>query len=196
MKIAIIGLGNPGLHYQHTRHNVGFWLVDQFACNQGVKFAFQKKYNSEIVEFIRKDQKVFLIKPFSFMNESGKNLKKLLSISGCGCENAILVHDELNLPLSGIKISHGKGTGGHNGVKSVVESLGAPLTRVRIGIGEKHAATQNLADYVLTKFTVDEKARLFERTPHFLNAINSILDDGIEKAMNFFNQKKLINTSS
>tara|TARA_B100001093_G_scaffold169566_1_gene162329 strand:- start:2906 stop:3496 length:591 start_codon:yes stop_codon:yes gene_type:complete len=195
VKVAVIGLGNPGLQYESTRHNVGFWLIDQFAGYSGASFSFKKKYNSEIVEVVRNKRKILLIKPLSFMNDSGKHLKSLLSLSGCDGDNVILLHDEITLPLSALKISHGQGNGGHNGVKSVLQALGSPLTRMRIGIGEKKIETQNLADYVLSKFSVREKSRLDERKAHFINGLTTIIDDGVDKAMNFFNQEKLIPTT-
>ena len=121
---AIIGLGNPGIQYANSRHNLGFWLLDKFAESQKINFIEKSKYCAEICKMSFQDQSFMLVKPFTFMNESGKFLKNLLSSNNCEFDKTILVHDELTLPVGRMKISVGQGDGGHNGVKSVFPGLG------------------------------------------------------------------------
>jgi PTH1 family peptidyl-tRNA hydrolase len=129
-----------------------------------------------------------LVKPLTFMNQSGKYLRSLLSSNSCDVDKSILVHDELTLQVGQMKISTGKSAGGHNGVKSIFDTLGNSLCRLRLGIGQKENPDMGLSDYVLTTFKQSEGQLLESRSKHFLNALKSILDDGIEQAMNIYNQ--------
>jgi PTH1 family peptidyl-tRNA hydrolase len=130
------------------------------------------------------------------MNNSGNLLPSLLKYSGFGESCITVVHDELNLPLGVLKISNSKGAGGHNGVKSIMNALNTPFTRVRIGIGGKPKLNQSLSSYVLSSFNQVESDILSKRLPHFLNALHSIIETGVEKTMNIFNQEKQIETTS
>lgn len=129
-----------------------------------------------------------LVKPISFMNESGKFLKSLLSINNCELEESILVHDELTLPVGCMKISLGQGDGGHNGVKSVFSGIGRNLKRLRLGIGPKSNPEMGLANHVLSRFSSDEQATLENQSVLFLDALKSLMTEGVDKAMNFYNQ--------
>jgi PTH1 family peptidyl-tRNA hydrolase len=196
-KFGIIGLGNPGLNYTQTRHNVGFWLLDEFAKQNDTFFTQDKKLSADICKFnYRSSHKMLLIKPTTFMNNSGSRLPSLLKNNGFFGSSIVVVHDELTLPLGVLKISNTKGAGGHNGVKSIMAALSTPFTRVRIGIGSKSLPDQSLSDYVLSKFSQMESDYLDKRLPHFASAIHSIIDSGVEKTMNIFNQEKQIETTS
>ena len=122
--VAIIGLGNPGSRYSKTRHNLGFWFLDNLAKSHGITFQSKSKFNSDISKFTHNDRSYMLVKPLTFMNQSGKYLRSLLSSNSCDVDKSILVHDELTLQVGQMKISTGKSAGGHNGVKSIFDTLG------------------------------------------------------------------------
>jgi PTH1 family peptidyl-tRNA hydrolase len=185
---AIIGLGNPGTKYHRTRHNLGFWLVDELAQREKAIFKSNKKYHAEVAQLPRTESKVLLVKPMNYMNESGKFLSPLLSYFKCPVGNAIVVHDELAFPLGEVKVSRNKGAGGHNGVKSVISSIGSEFTRFRVGIGMKPNPEVNLADFVLSKLSLTEWTFLQERKDYLCLALLNLLDDGVEIAMNLINQ--------
>jgi PTH1 family peptidyl-tRNA hydrolase len=196
-KYGIIGLGNPGSHYTETRHNIGFWILDEFAKQNEVTFSRNEKFGADTCKYLHKSSyQILLIKPFTFMNNSGTLLPSLLKYSGFGDSHITVVHDELNLPLGVLKVSNSKGAGGHNGVKSIMTALNTPFTRVRIGIGGKPKPGQSLSSYVLSSFNQVESEILSKRLPHFLDALHSIIESGVEKTMNIFNQEKQIETTS
>lgn len=186
--IAIVGLGNPGARYVNSRHNLGFWLIDKLADEHKIKFIEKSRYCAEIAKFSLGEKSFMLIKPLTFMNESGKFLKGLLANNNCELKESIIVHDELTLPVGHLKISVGQGDGGHNGVKSVFSEIGLNLKRLRLGIGAKKKPEMDLANHVLSRFTPQEQAVLDMQAGHFLNALNSLMTDGVEKAMNFYNK--------
>jgi PTH1 family peptidyl-tRNA hydrolase len=187
--VAVIGLGNPGLIYTRTRHNLGFWLLDKFANHKKTTFHLKSRYNSEIAKLSCNHKSCILIKPQTYMNESGKNLKTLLSQNNCDPSEAILVHDEVTLPVGRMKITNGgRSHGGHNGVKSVFSSLGDSICRLRIGIGQNNNPNSKLSDFVLSDFNEEEVKCLELRSETFLNALCSLINDGPDKTMNVFNR--------
>jgi PTH1 family peptidyl-tRNA hydrolase len=185
---AIVGLGNPGSYYAQTRHNLGFWLLDQLADTQQVVFQEKSKFSAEITKLSYAEKSFMLVKPLTFMNESGKFLKMLLSKNNCDVTDTILIHDELTLPVGRMKISKNNGDGGHNGVRSVFLNIGSNLTRLRLGIGQKKNPAMDLADHVLSKFTTEETQLLDQQKENFLNALKSLMSEGADRAMNRFNQ--------
>ena len=122
------------------------------------------------------------------MNESGKFLSPLLSYFECSADHAIVVHDEIAFPLGEIKVSRNKGAGGHNGVKSVLSSIGSGFARFRVGIGMKPNPEVNLADFVLSKLSAEEWTFLQERKDYLCQSLLNLLDDGVDVAMNLINQ--------
>ena len=185
---AIIGLGNPGAQYVNSRHNLGFWLLDKFAESQKINFTEKSKFSADICKISYQGKSFILVKPITFMNESGKFLKSLLSSNNCELEQSILIHDELTLPVGRMKISLGQGDGGHNGVKSVFSGIGRNLKRLRLGIGPKQNPEMSLANHVLSNFSSDEQATLEHQSVLFLDALKSLMTEGVEKAMNLYNQ--------
>jgi len=187
-KWVIIGLGNPGDKFHNTRHNLGFWLLDLLARKQNLKFKLSKTHHAYFTSMHFSKKKIYLVKPDTFMNESGRYLSSLLSFFNCSSENVILIHDELTLPLGNLKISKNKGAGGHNGVASVISSIGNSLIRFRLGIGSKPFDQMKLSDFVLSKFSKPELCLLENQKESFLNAIYSIFENGLSSTMNFINQ--------
>ena len=185
--IAIVGLGNPGELYDNTRHNIGFWIVDQLALSLNLKLVESPTHTSHIAEFQRSGRKVFLVKPMTYMNHSGKVLQKLFSSFGIDHSSCLLIHDELNIELGKAKLSGKKGPGGHNGVVSVFESLGYMPARLRVGMFAERSPEKSLADFVLSSFSADEVKLLQQKLPDFLSYIFNFLDHGLDKAMNLTN---------
>lgn len=187
---AVIGLGNPGEVYRNTRHNLGFWLLDKIAEKGNVKFKNSREYHADHSIMPYKESNILLIKPMTFMNESGRYLLSILNYFQCPLANVILIHDELTLPLGELKISKNRGAGGHNGVISVISALGSSFTRFRIGIGKKSFPQMKLSDFVLSKLTSEECTLLEQEEDNFNNALFSIFDNGVDATMNLINQTR------
>ena len=187
-KLAIIGLGNPGAEYQKSRHNLGFWLIDTLAEQENLIFKENKQFHAQVTHMQRKERKFLLVKPMSYMNESGKFLSSLLSYFDCSPIDSIVVHDEIAFPLGQLKISRNKGAGGHNGVKSVISSIGSSFVRFRVGIGTKPHPEVKLADFVLSKLSNQEWAFLQTRKDCLCNSLLDLLDRGVDATMNLINQ--------
>lgn len=145
---AIIGLGNPGPTYFYTRHNIGFRALDALAS--AYHASWQKKDNAEIATIQVNDKKVILIKPQTYMNDSGKVIPSLLK-QGIKAENILVVHDELEQPFGKIQVRMGGSARGHNGLKSIIGVCGDQFARMRMGIS-RPANKEDVPDYVLQKF--------------------------------------------
>ncbi len=167
----IIGLGNPGADYAKTRHNFGFMVLDQLAADQGLTFCDISKWKAETAELVVHDQKVILIKPLTYMNLSGQTVAKFASYYKVEPEDIWLISDDLDLPLGRIRIRQGGSSGGHNGLKSVIECLGSDqFYRIRGGIapagpgreGESTLAEPEASIYVLQAFEEKEQRLLAE----------------------------------
>jgi PTH1 family peptidyl-tRNA hydrolase len=187
MKI-IVGLGNPGRKYEDTRHNAGFMAVDALAGS--LRFSLsQEKYQALIGRGRIGDRDVLLMKPQTFMNESGRSVQAALRFTTAGPSDLIVAHDELDLPLGIIRIKIGGGHGGHNGLRSIMEQIGsADFVRVRVGIG-RPSPGREAADYVLSSFMHGERSVAADAVRAAAEALAAIVIDGPVKAMNDFNRK-------
>jgi len=191
--ILIIGLGNPGKKFQKTRHNIGFRAVDEIAANfQFPIFNLQSIFNAEISKGIFKNRKIILAKPQSFMNLSGKAVKTLFSSFKFQDSRLWVVHDDIDLPLGKIKISVGRSSAGHKGVKSIIHELKTKdFVRFRIGIKQR---TENkkqrieVEKFVLKNFRKEEEKIVKDVIKKTAEAIEFALKNGIEKAMSKFNK--------
>jgi len=189
----IIGLGNPGKNFDKTRHNLGFTIIDEFAKeNDFLEFKFSKKFNAEISKKFWDSDEVILAKPQTYMNESGRTVKKIMSNVKCQMSNVWVVHDDLDLEIGKIKIVKNRGPAGHNGIKSIIENLGTKdFVRFRIGIRPIVSSYEHYKliekKFVLKKFTRDEKKILKQTLQKIVKAIETSLRQGIEKAMSEFN---------
>lgn len=150
----IVGLGNPGKEYEKTRHNAGFWALDQVAKMQNVKFKQDKRFGCEIAHTSIGDEKVLLVKPQTFMNRSGEAVKKILEFYKIDTSDTLIFCDDTYLSLGSARARFDGQSGGHNGLDSVINSIGPNFWRARIGIGEQ--GTLKLEDYVLQKMPDDE----------------------------------------
>ena len=179
--IIIIGLGNPGEQYKNTRHNVGFMTIDAFAkANNFPEFNLQKKSNALVSE----QNNILLAKPQTFMNESGKAIKELAKNKNA---EIIVIHDDIDLPIGKIKIIKERGSAGHKGVESIIKNIGNDgLIRFRIGIaGSKETKAMEV---VLKKFSADEQETVNQTIQKTVSALNSFINDGLDKTMNEYNK--------
>ena len=157
----IVGLGNPGPRYADTRHNAGFWFVDRFAAAERLTLKAETRFHGEVATWSRTAGDVRLLKPLTFMNESGRAVQALAAYYRIPVEHILMVHDELDLPPGDLRLKSGGGHGGHNGLRSTIGALNSPaFLRLRVGIG--HPGTAPLVTpYVLGKPPADQ-TRLIE----------------------------------
>jgi len=191
--VVVVGLGNPGPGYTRTRHNVGFRCVDHFATARGAKFT-RTACNARLAEFNSGDARVVLAKPRTFMNLSGQSVQGLVRTFRIPVESLVVVYDDVDLPLGRIRVRSSGGSGGHNGVKSIVALLGTDrFPRVRVGIGrpdDSGASAWNddtLVDYVLGRFSPEEERVIQESVAKVSDVLECIVTEGVEAAMNRYN---------
>lgn len=172
----IIGLGNPGAEYAQTRHNAGFWLLDELAWQHKITFSTEKKFFGQVGRGKIGTQEVRLLKPDTFMNQSGKAAATLALFYQIVPEEILVVHDELDLPCGSVKLKQGGGNGGHNGLKDIQQRLGSPqFWRLRLGIdhpGDKNA----VVGYVLKKPRPEEQQEIDHTILHALNVLPDVIN--------------------
>lgn len=191
---VVAGLGNPGEHYARHRHNVGFWVVNELARRVHVQpKAVGRTLAIAVGELA--GAKVALVKPRTYVNESGVAIRQALDFSGGDVEHTIVVYDELDLPPGALRIRRGGGTGGHNGLKSIAAAAGSEFVRVRIGIGRPTRGGEPswdpdvVADWVLSAPGDDDRALLEATVRSAADAIEAVITDGVEAAGNRFNRR-------
>ena len=185
----IVGLGNPGDDYAHTRHNLGFMLVDKLAA-EAVISVKRRECQSLIGTGIIESQRVKLVKPQTFMNLSGEAVSCLTSKYEIeATKSLIVISDDLALPFGAIRLRQRGSAGGHNGLKSIIASLGTnEFMRLRIGIQPEHPLSDS-KKFVLSEFSREEKRALDEILECGAQAVRSVIGDGIAKAMSLFNSE-------
>ena len=189
MKI-IAGLGNPGAEYARTRHNVGFMLVDALADKLGAGGEWRLKQDAMIAETRIGMEKVILMKPMTYMNESGRAVGPLLSWYKLTSSDLIVMHDDIDIPVGTVRIRKKGSAGGHNGMKSVLYHVGDEnFARVRIGIG-RPKENWTVINHVLSTFSDEEKIEIDKEIEYLVPAVECIVTDGIDLAMNRYNPKK------
>ena len=183
----IVGLGNPGAEYAKTRHNAGFILVERLAEQWKSNWANERKFAARVAKAERHGQKVLLCEPQTFMNLSGEAVGALVQYYQLPLAKILVVVDDADLPLGEIRLRPGGGTGGHHGLESVTQHLGAKeFARLRIGIGRKNEARQ-ITGHVLGKFSADESALLEKVLERASGQLECWLSAGLQPAMNQFN---------
>ena len=182
----IVGLGNPGEKYAGTRHNAGFWCVDRIAKENGIKFS-RKNRSTLVGEGVIEGQRVVLAKPRTFVNRSGASVTYLLARFGAKPQQLLVIYDELNLPLGKLRLRPHGSAAGHNGVKSIIEALGTDdFPRLRFGIGRPDPQSDQIG-FVIGQMEEDERQKANEMVERTAEAVSSLLNDGIDVAMNKFN---------
>ena len=183
----IAGLGNPGLPYEGTRHNVGFDVIDAIADEYNISVDYRKN-RALIGKGIIEGQKVILAKPLTYMNLSGDSLREFVNYYKLDPESEmIVIYDDIDLEPGQIRIRKKGSAGGHNGIKSIIAQLGTQnFYRVKVGVGAKPKGW-DLADYVLGRFSPQERELVDQAVVQAAEAVEMILSQGIEAAMNHYN---------
>ena len=186
----IVGLGNPGKQYEHTRHNIGFDVMDAIADKYNISIS-EKKHKALCGKGIIEGQKVVLAKPQTFMNLSGESVVELLNYYKLDPESEMLViFDDISLAPGGLRIRKKGSAGGHNGIKNIIALTGTQnFMRVKVGVGEKPKGW-DLADHVLGHFDGEDRKKVEEAILDAVKATEMILQDEVDQAMNDFNGKK------
>ena len=181
----IVGLGNPSKEYEQTRHNAGFWFIDELAWQWKVSLKEDKKYFGEVARVSRAEGDVWLLKPLTFMNLSGKAVGALAQFYKIKPEEILVVHDELDIPCGRIRLKRGGGNGGHNGLKDSQAKLGtADFYRLRLGID--HPGDKALVSaYVLNKPSAEDKQKIEEAIGKSLQGLPLIMEGKWEEATRF-----------
>ena len=181
MTRLVIGLGNPGPDYAHTRHNAGFMVVDLLASTLGASY-WKDEAGAKSARVRLGDEDLVLAKPQAFMNVSGKAVKRLIETYGVPLADVVVVHDDLDLSEGDVRAKRGGGHGGHNGLRSLHDSVGDDYLRVRVGIG-RPPGRMDPADYVLEPLRGEKLERLEESVPTAAQAVIDVLERGIDAAM-------------
>ena len=180
----IVGLGNPGSEYKNTRHNAGFWFVDSLANSFRSPFRVEKKFHGEIAKIHLAGQDVWLLKPDTFMNESGRAVQALAQFYKIDLKNIMVAHDELDLEPGISRLKQGGGHGGHNGLRDIISKMGGNgFARLRLGIG--HPGDRNkVTSHVLKKVSTDDKIEVERAIERTMQVLPDIIDGNLQKAMN------------
>ncbi len=186
----IVGLGNPGPQYEATRHNAGFWFVEQVARQQGEQFRLESKFRAEIAKVVIGAKQVWLLKPNTFMNRSGQSVAALARFYKVPLENVLVVHDELDLDPGTARLKLGGGHGGHNGLRDIVAQMGGKdFMRLRIGIGHPGNSKQ-VSDFVLSRAGATEQRAIDESIDRALAVLPQVVSGEFQKAMNDLHTQK------
>jgi PTH1 family peptidyl-tRNA hydrolase len=184
--LLVVGLGNPGDEYRGSRHNLGAEVVELLATRHGGR-PRKRKERALVDEVTIDGRRVALAIPLTYVNDSGNAVRALVRRFGVDPEQLVVVHDELDLPVAELKVKSGGGLAGHNGLRSIVEHLHTQdFQRVRIGVG-KPTSKERGADHVLNRFGKRERAEVDVTVEQAADAVETIVRDGVDAAMNRFN---------
>ena len=182
----IVGLGNPGKKYEDTRHNIGFKTIDALADKLNIKVN-KMKFKGLVGEGRIAGEKVILLKPHTFMNNSGESVVEILNFYKLKPENLLVVVDDIDIEFAQLKIKKNGSAGTHNGLKSIVNLIGSKdFARFKIGVGKKHP-NEDLASFVLSNFPSRDKKHIEDAVDACSESIIKTVTDGIDVAMNFYN---------
>ncbi|MEE9613309.1 MAG: aminoacyl-tRNA hydrolase [Desulfatiglandales bacterium] len=186
----IAGLGNPGSRYSNTRHNTGFKVINLWGKSLGVRLN-GRRFQSRNTQTKFQDKEIILLRPVTFMNQSGKSIKACVDFYQLETENILIIHDDVDLPVGKIKVVSNGGAGGHKGVLSIIHHLGArEFTRVKVGVGRPRYG-ETIEDYVLSPFYDDEKETVKKVIQLAGRASELVVSSGVETAMNHINYQNL-----
>ncbi|MBL4743990.1 MAG: aminoacyl-tRNA hydrolase [Cycloclasticus sp.] len=179
----IVGLGNPGDEYKKTRHNAGFLLLDELAVQMAVSFAYESKFKADVARCLIDGKSVRLLKPQTFMNKSGQSVSAYASYYDIPAEEILVVHDELDLDPSVVRLKHGGGHGGHNGLRDIISCLSSKdFYRLRLGIG--HPGDRNkVVNYVLKAPSKNEAELLYEAINSAVNEVSALCKGEFQAVM-------------
>lgn len=183
----VAGLGNPGLQYENTRHNAGFLAADKLARDNN--FSFNKnKYNALLGEFKIGEKRILVIKPQTYMNNSGSAVQKISTFYKIPVNRIIIMHDDISLDIGKIRMRRKGSHGGQNGMRDIIELMGTEdIVRIKIGVGQKPHPQYDLVKWVLSKFPKESEADLKNALEKTSGAVKEIITNSIDSAMNKYN---------
>jgi len=186
---VIVGLGNPGSKYTETRHNAGFWFIEEVARKYSAIFRPEKKFHGEIAKVSIEGKDIWLLKPDTFMNRSGLAIQSLLSFYRITADQLLVAHDEIDLPPGTAKLKTGGGHGGHNGLRDIISQLGSKeFHRLRIGVG--HPGTKDqVVDYVLRQASRDDQILIDRDIDDAVSVMPDLASGALEQAMQKLHSK-------
>jgi PTH1 family peptidyl-tRNA hydrolase len=188
----VVGLGNPGREYELTRHNLGWVAVDAYASRHGLAWRDAPEFDSVVA---RRDlgpgRSLWLVKPQTFMNESGSAVAAMARYHRIGAGDVAAVYDDLTIDLGLVKVSVTGSDAGHNGVASLLEHLGTGFSRLRLGIGPKSPPEMDLKDFVLARFTQEQLTLIQQKTDAYVHGLELLIASGPDTAMNQLNRRDI-----
>jgi len=186
--LLLVGLGNPNPNHSNNRHNVGFLVID--AINEKFKLSKQKpKFKGLLTTGTIDEQKVYAIKPLTFMNSSGICIKELIEYFKIDVKNVFVFHDDMDIDLGKVKVKFGGSSAGHNGIESLDKNIGKNYSRIRIGIG-RPANNSTGADHVLDNFSNEEKQNVHELTQNIIKSLSVLISKDLDLFSSKINQKQ------
>jgi PTH1 family peptidyl-tRNA hydrolase len=187
----LAGLGNPGAKYAGSRHNLGFVVVEALAAAEGLSWKHEARFSAEIARWnVRPGETRWLVKPQTYMNESGRALRQLLDFLKLPPDALAVAYDEMNIEIGRVKLTVDGSAGGHNGIASLLEHVGSGFVRYRLGIGSSaRPAGMDLADYVLGKFSPLEQTIIDQNLKSFVEGARLLFTSSPAEAMNRLNRK-------
>jgi PTH1 family peptidyl-tRNA hydrolase len=184
----IVGLGNPGPEHENTRHNAGFWLVDELAGRHGARLRPDRRCNADAGRVTIAGSELWLLKPMGYMNRSGQAIRAFCDYLQLPLDGVLVVHDELDLPAGVARLKFGGGDGGHNGMKDVIAHLGEDFWRLRLGIGHP-GHRDEVIGYVLQRASAVDERLMREAIEFAVAEFPRLLTDGAEKMMNLLHSR-------
>jgi PTH1 family peptidyl-tRNA hydrolase len=185
----IVGLGNPGAKYEATRHNVGFWFVEQVARAKGASLRQEKKFHGEVCSLSLEGNTLWLLKPMTYMNNSGISVRALAQFYKIPAEAILVVHDELDIPPGALRLKKDGGHGGHNGLRDIIAQLGSKaFLRLRVGIGHP-GVSRDVTNYVLGRPGGAEQSDIEQALQDAMHYLPMIVSGEMQKAMNHLHSR-------
>ena len=184
----IAGLGNPEERYERTLHNAGFWFVDAVARKYGGDFRYEKKFDAECCKVSIAGNDIWLLKPQSYMNQSGGPVRAALDYYRLNAKHLLVAHDEIDLPPGTVRLKHGGGHGGHNGIRDVMQHCGKDFMRLRIGVGHP-GEKDKVTGYVLKRASTSIAAAVEKNVDEALDVMPLLIEDGLNAAMKALHTK-------
>ena len=186
---VIVGLGNPGSKYTETRHNAGFWFIEELAREYSASFRQEKKFHGEVAKISLAGKDIWLLKPETFMNRSGLAVQSLMSFYRISADQLLVAHDEIDLPPGTAKLKIGGGHGGHNGLRDIINQLSTKdFHRLRIGVGHPGSKDQ-VVDYVLHNASRDDRILIDRDIDDAVSVIPDLASGTLEQAMQKLHSK-------
>lgn len=186
--LLLVGLGNPGIEYENTRHNVGFRAMDAF-CEKNNAKCDKMKYNSYMGEYRTDSKRILLLKPLTYMNNSGEAVGEVARFYKIPADRILVMFDDISLEPGIIRIRRKGSAGGHNGLKDIIAHLGSDeFMRIKIGVGAKPHPDYDLKDWVLGKFSPEQAEDIENALKNTVKAVNELINRGIDSAMNKYSK--------